>query len=88
MAGDIYTKVVSFLSFYAMQEHKLPKCEGEQKETRVSLCRFGLCLVGALDQVAVASLGGLWPAVPTNHALAPAMPVWTHSKPSSLVPTS
>lgn len=45
----------------------------------VNLCRFGLCLVGALYQVAAATLGGLWPDVPTNHIPAPSMPVWTQS---------
>lgn len=73
--------IVSFLSFYETHEQELPKCEGEQREIGVNLCRFGLCLAGALYQVAVASLGGLWPAVPTNHIPAPTTPAWTHSNP-------
>lgn len=71
--------MVSFLSFYETHEQELPKCEGDQKEIRVSPRRFGLCLVGALYQVSVTSLGGLWPAVSANHIPAPATPAWTHS---------
>lgn len=31
--------------------------------------------------MAVASLGGLWPAVPANHIPTPTTPAWTHSNP-------
>lgn len=62
----------------ALRQHQQQHTE---KGIRVNLCRFGLCLVGALDQVAVTSLGGLWPDVPTNHIPAPTMPAWTHSNP-------
>lgn len=53
-----------------------------QKGIRVGLCRLGLCLVGALYQVAVASMGSLWPAIPTNHTHVPTIPVGTQSKPA------
>lgn len=81
MTEDTYRLCLFFLSFYETHEQELPKCEGEQSEIGVNLCRFGLCLVGALYQVAIASLGGLWPTVPTNHIPTPTTPAWTHSNP-------
>ncbi len=78
LRGDTY---LSFFSFDETQEPGLSKCEVKHREMRVTLCRSGLCLAGALYQAAVASLGGLWPAVCTNRIPAPTTPAWTHSNP-------